>query len=156
MSTIAAPQRDPVRVWCRIMANEELVSAVKRIVGQAKAGDLDAAYVGYRELFESPAFATYRPEDQRQALKLMVLAKVLPSKRTPTMVEAHQSAIAPLTALVELQKEPGDHELLGMCHVIVGNEDVARAIFRTGLALERERNAQSDLCGSFMKRISFL
>ena len=156
MSSIAAPQRRPVRVWCRIMANEELVSAVKRIFGLAKAGDLDAAYVAYGELFSSPVFATYRPEDQRQALRLMVLAKVLPSKRTPTMVQSHQSAIAPLTALVELQKEPADHELLGMCHVIVGNEDTARAIFRTGLALEREHNAQSDLGGSFMKRISFL
>jgi len=138
------------------MANEELVSAVKRIVGLAKAGELDSAYVGYRELFSSPAFATYRPEDQRQALRLMVLAKVTASKRSPAMVDAHQSAIPPLTELVKNLAEPGDHELLGMCHVVVGNEDVARAIFRTGLALEREHNAQSDLCGSFMKRISFL
>jgi hypothetical protein len=138
------------------MANEELVSAVKRIIGQAKAGDLDAAYIGYRELFSSAVFATYRPEDQRQALRLMVLAKVLPSKRTQTMIDAHQSAIPPLRVLVAEQAEPADHELLGMCLVIAGEEDEARAIFRTGLALERERNAQSDLCGSFMKRISFL
>jgi hypothetical protein len=138
------------------MANEELVSAVKRIVTLAKTGELDAAYAGYRELFSSPAFASYRPEDQRQALRLMVLAKVTQSKRSPAMVDAHQSAIPPLTALVANLKEPSDHELLGICHVVVGNEDEARAIFRTGLALEREHNAQSDLCGSFMKRISFL
>jgi hypothetical protein len=138
------------------MANEELVAAVKRIVGVAKTGDLDAAYVGYRDLFSSPAFASYRPEDQRQALRLMVLAKVTPSKRTPAMVEAHQSALPPLTELVSNLHEPGDHELLGICHVVVGNEESASQIFRAGLALERERNPQSDLCGAFMKRISFL
>ena len=138
------------------MANEELVSAVKRIVGLAKAGELDTAYAGYRDLFSSPAFASYRPEDQRQALRLMVLAKVVASKRTPAMVEAHQSAIPALKGLVSTLAEPGDHELLGICLVMVGDEDEARKVFRTGLALEREHNAQSDLCGSFMKRISFL
>ena len=138
------------------MANEELVSAVKRIVGLAKSGDLDAAYVGYRDLFSSPAFPSYRPEDQRQALRLMVLAKGSPSKHSPAKIDAHKSAIPPLTALVDTFKEPSDHELLGICLVILGDEDRAREIFRTGLALEREHNAQSDLCGAFMKRISFL
>lgn len=137
------------------MANEELVAAVKRIVGLSRS-DLDAAYVGYRELFSSPAFASYRPEDQRQALRLMVLAKSAPSKHTPAMIAAHRSAVPPLTELVAGFKEPADHELLGICHVVLGDEDAARAIFRTGLALEREHNAQSDLCGAFMKRISFL
>ena len=141
------------------MANEELVSAVKRIVGLAKSGDLDAAYVGYRDLFSSPAFVSYRPEDQRQALRLMVLAKRSSSpssKHSPAKIAAHQSAIPLLTALVEQFKEPADHELLGICLVILDKEDLARETFRTGLALERERNAQSDLCGEFMKRISFL
>jgi hypothetical protein len=138
------------------MANEELVSAVKRIVGLAKSGDLDAAYLGYRDLFSSPGFPSYRPEDQRQALRLMVLAKGSPSKHSPAKVDAHRSAIPALTALVETFKEPADHELLGICLVILGDEDRAREIFRTGLALEREHNAQSDLCGAFMKRISFL
>jgi hypothetical protein len=115
------------------MANAELIASVKRIVAFAKAGDTDTAYAGYRDLFSSPEFASYRPEDQRTALRLMVLAKVVASKRTPAMIEAHQSAI-----------------------VLVGNEDEARRVFRTGLALEREHNAQSDLCGAFLKRISFL
>ena len=138
------------------MANAELVASVKRIVAFAKAGDTDTAYSGYRDLFSSPEFATYRPEDQRTALRLMVLAKVVASKRTPAMIEAHQSAIPPLTNLVATIADPGDHELLGMCLVLVGNEDEARRVFRTGLALEREHNAQSDLCGAFLKRISFL
>ena len=138
------------------MANEELVGAIKKIVVLARAGELDAAYNGYRELFSNPAFTTYRPEDQRQALKLMVLVKGSPSKHSPAKVAAHETAIPLLTALVAAHKEPSDHELLGMCHVIVGNEDIAREIFRAGLYLEREHNPQSDLCGAFLKRISFL
>ena len=138
------------------MANEELVAAVKKIVGAAKSGDLDAAYVGYRDLFSSPAFASYRPEDQRQALRLMVLAKSSPSKQTPAMIAAHKSAVPPLTALVESLKDPSDHELLGICYVVLGDEDRAREVFRAGLALERDYNPQSDLCGAFLKRISFL
>jgi len=39
------------------VANEELVRQVKEIVGRAKLGDLDGAYLGYRDLFASPAFA---------------------------------------------------------------------------------------------------
>ena len=64
------------------MANEELVAAVKKIVAVARAGNLDQAYLGYRDIFVSPVFMTYRPEDQRQVLRLMVLAKHAP--RTPT------------------------------------------------------------------------
>ena len=138
------------------MANAELVAAVKRIVGQAKAGETDTAYAGYRDLFSSPEFVSYRPEDQRTALRLMVLAKVVASKQTPAMVEAHRVAIPPLTKLVATLADPGDHELLGICLVLVGDEDEARKVFRAGLALEREHNAQSDLCGAFLKRISFL
>lgn len=137
------------------MANEELVSAIKKIVVLSRT-NLDQAYLGYRDLFGSPAFPTYRAEDQRQALRLMILAKGAPYKPTAAMIEAHQAAVPSLTELVSVHREPGDHEMLGICHVILGNEDSARAIFREGLRLEREHNPQSDLCGSFMKRISFL
>lgn len=138
------------------MANDELVAAVKKIVGVAKTGDLDAAYVGYRDLFASPAFPSYRPEDQRTALRLMVLAKGTPPKQSEAKLEAHRAALPVLIKLVADLKEAGDHEMLGVCHVVLGNEDAARAIFKTGLAIERERNPQSDLCGSLMKRFSFL
>lgn len=136
------------------MANEELVAAVKRIVSLSRTGNLEDAYRGYCELFGSPTFVTYRPEDQRQALRLMILAKGAPQSEART--EAHRAALAPLTDLVSTHHEPSDYELLGVCHVLLGNSDSADKIFREGLARERERNPSSDLCGSFMKRISFL
>jgi hypothetical protein len=138
------------------MPNEALLTAVKSIVADARAGKVDEAYAGYRELFASQAFATYDAHDQRQAMRLMIHAKGLPSPLLPAMVEAHRAAIAPLTELVSKHNEPADYEMLGMCHVAVGNEAGAGAVFRAGLALERERSAQSDLCGAFMKRISML
>ena len=138
------------------MANDALISAVKDIVGLAKNGDFDGAYDGYRSLFGSAEFSTYRPEDQRQALKLMVLAKGVPENPTPAMVEAHRAALGPLTELVSAHGEPSDHELLGVCHVVLGNEESASNIFKAGLAIERERDAGSVLCGSLMKRVSML
>jgi hypothetical protein len=138
------------------MANEELVQAIKKIHGLARSGNLNEAYGAYRDLFSSPAFLAYRPEDQRQALRLMIFAKGVPSNPTPAMIEAHRSAVAPLTELVSVHHEPADHEMLGMCHVLIGNEESAGVIFRQGLAIERERSPQSDLCGAFMKRISLL
>ena len=138
------------------MANEELVRSVKEIIGRAKGGDTDSAYRGYRDLFASPAFAGYRVEDQRQALQLMVLMKGAPKPATPAMVDAHRAAQGILVALVASHAEPSDHELLGICHVILGDEASASTVFRAGLALERERDPQSKLCGSLMKRVSMV
>jgi hypothetical protein len=137
------------------MANEALVSAVKRAVSLAKT-DLDQAYLTYRDLFADPAFQSYRPEDQRQALKLMVLAKNAPRTPTAAMIEAHRAAVPPLTEMVSVLQEPVDHEMLGVCHVILGNEESASRIFRAGLDIERARNPSSDLCGELMKRISLI
>lgn len=138
------------------MANEALVNAVKQIVALSKNGDADGAYAGYGALFSGAEFSTYRPEDQRQALKLMILAKGVPSTPTPAMIDAHRAALGPLTELVSALGEPADHELLGICHVVLGNEESASNIFKAGLALERERNPSSDLCGALMKRVSML
>lgn len=138
------------------MANEVLLTQVKAIVAHAKRNDWDGMYDGYRALFADPTFAAYRPEDQRPALRLMILQKGAPSTPTPAMVEAHRAALGPLTELVSMLGEPADHELLGMCHVALGNEESASAIFKAGLALERERNPSSDLCGALMKRVSML
>ena len=138
------------------MANEELVAAVKRIAALARGGHLDQAYQGYRDIFSSPVFMTYRPEDQRQALRLMILAKNAPRPPSGPMIEAHQAAVPSLTELVSIHQEPSDHEMLGICHVLLGNEDSASVIFRAGLALERARNPGSDLCGELMKRISMI
>jgi hypothetical protein len=137
-------------------ANETLVAAVKAIVASARAGRLDEAYAGYRELFGSPAFHEYDLQGRRQALRLMVHAKGVPDPPTPSMVEAHRVAIAPLAQLVKQYGEPADYEMLGICQAAVGDEKGAGESFREGLAIERTRNVQSDLCGALMKRISML
>jgi hypothetical protein len=138
------------------MANEELVAAVKKIAALAREGNLDQAYLGYRDIFASPVFMTYRPEDQRQVLRLMILAKHAPKTPSSPMVEAHRAAVPALTELVSLHQEPADHEMLGICHVVLGNEESAGVIFRAGLAIERTRSPGSDLCGDLMKRISMI
>jgi hypothetical protein len=138
------------------MANEALVSTVKSIVASVRAGKLDEAYSGYGALFGSAAFRAYEPHEQRQALKLMVHAKGIPDPPPPFVVEAHRAALGPLADLVAKHGEPADHEMLGMCQVVVGDEASAAVVFRAGLAIERERNAQSDLCGALMKRVSML
>jgi hypothetical protein len=121
-----------------------------------KEGRVDEAYQGYKSLFENPDFETFRPEDQRQALRLMIHAKGAPERLTAPMTEAHMAAIKPLENLVAAHGEPADHELLGLCYARVGDTQKADAIFRAGLNLERERNPSSDLCGLLMKRISLL
>jgi hypothetical protein len=146
----------PASVYGQGMASEELVSAVKKIVAAGKAGKVDEAYTGYRDLFASPAFPRYEANDQRQALRLMVMAKGAPSAATPAMIDAHKAAVPVLTKLVAAHGDPADHELLGICHVLLGDEEKASAVFRQGLTIERERNPQSDLCGALMKRVSLL
>jgi hypothetical protein len=138
------------------MSKDDLVKRIKVIVQLARDGKLDEAYGLYRALFTDPTFLEQRPEDQRQALKLMVHAKVPIRDATPAMLEAHRAALMPLTELVSSQGEPIDHELLGMCHVLLGNLQNASAIYRAGLAIERERNPGSDLCGELMKKISLI
>ena len=136
------------------MANEALVGRVKVIVGLLKGGDLNGAYAAYANLFGDPAFLSFKPEEQRQALKLMILSKGVPQIPTPAMVEAHRRALAPLVELVRSQKEPGDYELLGVCQAVLGDEKAAARTFQAGLDLERSRNPQSDLCGALMKRVA--
>ncbi len=138
------------------MANEALVRSIKEIIGRAKNGDADGAYDGYRELFVSPEFAGYRVEDQRQALQLMVLMKGAPKPPTRAMVKAHSAALNLLTGIVSTHSEPSDHELLGICHVVLGDEASASTVFKAGLAIERIRDPQSKLCGTLMKRVSMV
>jgi hypothetical protein len=138
------------------MSKEALVKAVKGIVSLAREGRFDEAYDGYTGLFSGAEFAACKPEDQRQALRLMILAKGGPPQPTPAMIRAHRAAVGPLTELVSVHGDPEDHEMLGLCHEMLGNLQSADAIYRAGIALERERNPQSDLCGRLMKRIAAL
>jgi hypothetical protein len=39
---------------------------------------------------------------------------------------------------------------------MLGDEASANTTFRAGLAIERQRDPQSNLCGSLMKRVSML
>jgi hypothetical protein len=137
------------------MSKEALVNAVKQIMAQSRGGDVEGSYDGYANLYSSPDFTANKPEDQRQALKLLILAKRhgQPSER---LIAAHRAAIPALTELVSTHNEPEDYEMLGLCHLIIGNESAASNMFRQGLTLERERNAGSDLCGRLMTRVAAL
>lgn len=135
------------------MDKEALKEALKNIMGQARAGDVEGSYDGYKALFSDPTFMQAKPEDQRPVLKLLILAK-RQGQPSQKLVEAHRAAIAPLTELVSTLNDPEDYEMLGVCHLLVGNEAAASNMFRQGLTLERERNAQSDLCGRLMTRVS--
>jgi len=137
------------------VANEALVKSVKDIAAASNAGDTEGAYRGYRDLFASDGFASYRVEDQRQALRLMILAKGVPGKPTPAMSEAYAIAVTCLTRMLPLG-EAADHELLGVCQVMLGDEASASETFRAGLAIERQRDPQSKLCGALMKRVSMI
>ncbi len=138
------------------MSKEALVAAVKNAVALVRSGQHEEAFLAYKELYVSAHFMQNRPEDQRQALKLLILAKRPGIKTTDTLRNAHRAALEPLTELVSRYNEPEDYEMLGACHALLGNEQSASAIFKEGLRIERERNAGSDLCGSLMTRLSAL
>ena len=135
------------------MSKDALKESLKNIMAQARNGDVEGSYDGYKALFGDPIFAANKPEDQRAVLKLLILAKRAgqPSEK---LVEAHRAAIPSLTELVSTLNEPEDYEMLGVCWLMVGNEEAASNMLRQGLTLERERNPQSDLCGRLMTRIS--
>ena len=135
--------------------NEALVATLKKIALLSRNGRTEDAYRDYAALFGNPAFADYRPEDQRQALRLMVLAKS-PPPITETVKEAHRVALLRITALVKALEDPGDYELLGVTKLLFEDTKAASEAFAKGLALERERNPQSELCGKLMQRVASL
>ena len=135
------------------MDKEALKDAFKQIMGQARSGDVEGSYDGYKALFSDPTFMQAKPEDQRPVLKLLILAKRTgqPSQK---LVDAHRAAIAPLTELVSTHNEAEDYEMLGLCHLLIGNDQAASNMFRQGLQLERAKNPASDLCGRLMTRVA--
>lgn len=135
------------------MSKEFLVGSVKTIMGQQRGGDQEGAFDGYAKLFAAPEFLANKPEDMRQALKLLILAK-RPGNPSTKLVEAHRSAIPALTELVSTHNEAEDYEMLGICHLLIGNDQAASNMFRQGLALERAKNPASDLCGRLMTRVA--
>jgi hypothetical protein len=135
------------------MSKEALVAAVKQINALQATGDNDKATEAYRELFSAPWFTGNKPEHQRQALRMLILAK-RHGAPSADFIEAHRAAIPSLTELVSTVGDPEDFEMLGICHLLIGNEQAASNMFRQGLTLERARNPASDLCGRLMTRVS--
>ena len=94
---------------------------------------MDEAYGAYAELFSGALFPTLQPGEQRQALKLMIHAKGIPTFPTPAIAKAHRAAMGPLKALLAAHNEAQDYELLGLCQVRTDDEASARASFQKGL-----------------------
>jgi hypothetical protein len=135
------------------LPNQALVDAIKEIVNLGKSGDADGANARWTTLFASPNFAAYRPEDQRQALKFVILAK-RSGQPSPSLVEVHRAALGPLVALTEAHAAPADYELLGLSQLVTGDAEAAAASFRAGLQIERAAEPGSSLCGRLMKHLS--
>jgi hypothetical protein len=132
------------------------VAALKKIALLTRSGRGDEAYNEYAELYASEPFADYRPEDQRQALRMMVIPKTPPTTSSEAVIAAHRVAVRCLETLVSAQQEPADYELLGIAYTVIDDPPAASVAFQKGLERERERNPQSDLCGTLMRRLSGL
>ncbi len=135
--------------------NEAFVEAVKRIMLVLKSGRTDEGYAQYADLLSSEDFVGYRTEDQRQALKLLLLAKA-PDGRSDAVLRAYRIALQRIQSLVDAHAEPADYEMLGVAHVQLEDRVAASVAFEIALKLERARNPASDLCASLGRRISQL
>ena len=93
---------------------QALAATVKRIVGAAREGATQLAFQAYAALFEDDNFARQRPQDQRQVLKLLVMAKSIPPPTQP-VIHAYRTALDRLRVLAEVTNDPVDSEMLGVC-----------------------------------------
>jgi len=132
-----------------------LVAALKHIRSIGKEGHFEEAFRQYATLLTSTSFAECRPEDQRQALKLMIHGKGQ-ANGGEEMRSAYRAALPILQALVLKHHEPADYEMLGMSYVALEQPEKATEIFKKALEIERGRNPASDLCGALMRRVSEL
>jgi hypothetical protein len=89
-------------------------SKIPCLVRCAKDGRTKDAYKAYSALFSDASFARQRSQDQRQVLKLMVLAKSTPAPNDE-VTSAYQSALARLKALATETDDPLDHEMIAVC-----------------------------------------
>jgi hypothetical protein len=152
----SAPTSTPeIKVTEDPSRNQVLVAALKKIALLSRNGRTDEAYREYATLFSSTAFSDYRPDDQRAALKLMVLAKSPPAVND-VVREAHRAALDRIETLVKAMSEPADYELLGVVQIVLGNATAAGESFSKALTIERTKNPQSELCGNLMKRVAAL
>ena len=134
---------------------EQLLSALGAIFALAKGGRVEDAYREYSALCNSPAFADQSPDEQRQALKLLVVLAV-PALPSDAMREAHRAALNRASALVERIGDPGDYELMGLCQMALNESKAGGETFRKALELEVARNPQSELCARLKRHVSGL
>jgi hypothetical protein len=134
---------------------EQLLSALGNVVTLAKGGRVEDAYREYATLCASPAFADQSTEEQRQALKLLVVLAV-PPVPCDAMRDAHRAALNRASALVERIGAPADYELMGLCQMALNECKAGGETFRKGLELEMARNPQSDLCARLKRHVSAL
>jgi hypothetical protein len=133
------------------MKNAELAKTLRLIFNTARSGRTEYAYSKLAELFSSAAFAGYEPNEQREALKLMVHASDPPKKEF--VLAANRAALGHLKKLAESLAEPADWEMLGLANLRLDDTGAANAAFEKALELERARNAESELTKSLTKRL---
>ena len=139
-------------------ANPTPIEAVKQTAKAAAAfareSKWDEFFGAYTWLFQFPSFEQNKPEDQRQALKLMILTKGLPPPTTQHGVAAYQAAWYVLTRLMgEHQPTMLDYLLLGLTHLRLADEPGAKKLFDTGYAMAQDAN-DGDMCGEFLRYLS--
>ena len=132
-----------------------LRSAVKSAIALARENKWEEFFGVYCSLFQDPSFMLNKSEDQRQALKLMIMTKGLPPPTSPPGVQAYQAAWYALSKLVADHSDPKDYELLGLTHLRLQDENGARKVFQAGLELAQNGN-DADQCGAFLRHLSTL
>jgi len=133
------------------MKNVELAKTLRLIFNTARSGRTEYAYGKFAELFSSATFAENEPDDQRQALRLMVHARNPPKEEF--VLTANRAALGHLQRLAETLAEPADYEMLGLTNLRLDDTGAANAAFEKALELERARNAESELTRSLTKRL---
>ena len=133
--------------------DERFVEAVKKIVLVLKSGRTDDGYQQYADLLRAGSFTQYRPDDQRQAIKMLLLAKP-PAVRTEPVSAAFHAAIDRIQALIDAHADPADYEMLGVARLHLEEKEAAHTAFEVALKLERARNPASDLVSNLERRLS--
>src|SRR5688572_8075235 len=87
-------------------AIETLKATVKEAVALAREQRWDEFYSAYARLFQDPDFANNKLEDQRQALKLMIMTKKVPAPTSAEGIAAYQAAWYVLHRLTTEHNEP--------------------------------------------------
>jgi hypothetical protein len=147
------PKPNPAAPPAARAEKEQLRSALGAVIARAKGGRVEDAYREYAALCGSSAFADQSPEEQRQALKLLVVLAV-PAIPSDAMRDAHRAALDRASALVERMGDPADYELVGLCQMALNESKASGDTFRKALELEIARNPQSELCARLKRHVS--